>query len=187
MLFGEHNTVPDEVDSLGHTTVIAGTRGATVVDSVIGGEVLFGDPPAERVVPVTPTLAVRCGHTGQPVVGVPGVPPGTRLRRQPLVLAQRHPTLTVVFVTDTASAAEQRAGVLPSALRGGVQPVAAVVPVVWRGQRPGRVGDVPRRVVGVALLPVGAVDCISRPASSQVKRTVSPAPLVRSTSWPAAS
>ncbi len=57
-----------------------------------------------------------------------------------------------MFVADAAGSADQRAGVLASALRG------LVSSVTLRGHWPGRVGDVARGVVGVALGPVGSVD-----------------------------
>ncbi len=117
VLFGEHHAVPGEHDPFDHPAIIGGTI------SAIAAEALLGDPPTERVVPVTPAPAVRGGHTGEPIVGIPAVAPGTRLPRQPLVLAQRHPALAVVLVADAAGTADQRAGVLPTALRGLIKSV----------------------------------------------------------------
>ncbi len=154
VLFGEDGAVPGEVDPFAHPAVVAGAIGA------IAGEALFGDPPAERIIGIPPAPAVRGGHTGEAIVGIPAVAPGPRFRRQPLVLAHRHPALAVVLVADPAGPANQRAGVLPTTLRGLVHPVAPVTLCGWGrdGHRPGRVDDVARRVVGVTLLPVGSVD-----------------------------
>ncbi len=151
VLFGEDDAVPGEVNLFDHPAVVAGA---------IAGEVLLGDPPTERVVPVPPAPAVRRGDAGQPIVGVPAVAPGPRLPRQPLLLAQRHPALPVVLVADPAGPADQRTGVLPTALRRMVPPVPAVRLGGWGrgGHRPGRVGDVTRRVVAVPLGPAGPVD-----------------------------
>ncbi len=154
VLFGEHHAVPGKHDPFDHPAIIGGAIGA------IASETLLGDPPAERIIGVPPAPTVGSGHTGQPVVGVPAVAPGPRPRRQPFVLAQCHPALAVVLVANPAGTADQRAGVLPTALRGLVHPVAPVTLCGWGrgGHRPGRLGDVARRVVDVTLGPAGPVD-----------------------------
>ncbi len=71
-----------------------------------------------------------------------------------------------MLVADATGPADQRAGILPATLRGSVRPV---VPVALRGHRPGRVGDVARGVIGVALGPVSSVDSGDPPGRVEVE------------------
>ncbi len=79
-LLGEDGAVPGEVDPFAHPAVVAGAVS-------LAAKALLGDPPAERIIGIPPVPTVRRGDTGQPIVGIPAVVPGTWLTRQPLVLA----------------------------------------------------------------------------------------------------
>lgn len=113
-------------------------------DGAVAAEFLFGDAPAERVIAVTPSGAVRKQCLDQPVVGVPDIGPDALLTVEKAPRLAHHPALVVVFVAGAARSVEKGARVL--ALSG----------VLHAGS--GTVGQVAESIVGILFGPVTGPD-----------------------------
>lgn len=152
-LFRENDVVPSEV-------------GLFDDSHAVRGEPLLGDASTDRVVEIAPPLPVGRDDISEAVVRIPGVAPCVRFRRQTLTLPQDQPTLCVVLVTHSAEHTYLGTDVLPAAERVGHRRIVA-------GGREGHVGDVPRRIVRVALGPSRGSDPGDATARIQIEPPVS--------------